>query len=300
MVNDPSGMLSIVIPAHNAARTIARAVRSARAIGSLQVLVVDDGSTDDTVELARMAGADVVSQERSGPAAARLRGLQLVDRPYVQFLDSDDLSRPGILQAVTMLADFPALVAVAGAMALSRESGEAVTTPGRVRDQRYDLPALLRGSYSPWPISALVWRVTAVRASSASGPPYARVQFAEDFEMLLRVAAHGEVATIPVMTCSYTVGGGRSHENATLDVRDSERVRAHYSEFYGVKVSLLSERAINDQAAWRLFFATGRVVHPLRLIRHACRRVALRLRAKQGGQGREPDPSRGTGSAHQS
>jgi glycosyltransferase involved in cell wall biosynthesis len=90
--------LTVVIPAWNAEATIAEAVasvlRSARSAdrvgGEPTVIVVDDGSIDDTASVAREAGAQVLVQERLGPAAARNRGLAVVRTPLVGFCDADD------------------------------------------------------------------------------------------------------------------------------------------------------------------------------------------------------------------
>ena len=70
--------VSVVIPAYNAENTISQAVAQslAQAKGPMEVevVVVDDGSIDDTAMVAESAGAKVIRQENAGPAAARNRG----------------------------------------------------------------------------------------------------------------------------------------------------------------------------------------------------------------------------------
>jgi glycosyltransferase involved in cell wall biosynthesis len=58
-----------------------------------RIIVIDDGSTDDTASVARAIGAsvDVLSQANAGPGAACTRGMDLVDTPLMAFLDADDL-----------------------------------------------------------------------------------------------------------------------------------------------------------------------------------------------------------------
>lgn len=93
---------SVVIPCHNAASTVERAVLSALAQTRrpAQIVCVDDGSDDDTLAvLHRLARAEpgrveVVAQPRAGACAARNHGLRLVTAPYVQFLDADDWLHP--------------------------------------------------------------------------------------------------------------------------------------------------------------------------------------------------------------
>ena len=96
---DPHRSVSVVIPARNAGQTVARAIESALAqrYDALEVVVADDGSTDDTREVAeRYAGrVRVVSQPNRGAAAARNLGFREARGEFVAFLDADDEYLPG-------------------------------------------------------------------------------------------------------------------------------------------------------------------------------------------------------------
>jgi hypothetical protein len=98
----PATTFSVVIPAYNAADTLGAAIDSvlAQTRPDFEVIVIDDGSTDDTAAVA--AGfADprvrVYSQENAGPSAARNRGIAQAVGEYVSSLDSDDLWLPDYL-----------------------------------------------------------------------------------------------------------------------------------------------------------------------------------------------------------
>ena len=91
--------VSVVIPAFDGERFLSDAVASIRAqeCPIHEIVVVDDGSTDGTAELAERLGARVVQQQNGGPAAARNRGIEASDGDVIAFLDCDDLWTDGSL-----------------------------------------------------------------------------------------------------------------------------------------------------------------------------------------------------------
>lgn len=87
-------MLSVIIPVFNGAEFLAQAVASIRRSQlPKEIIIVDDGSTDDTAAVAKDLGdpAIYLRQENLGPAAARNRGLELARGEFIGFLDADDL-----------------------------------------------------------------------------------------------------------------------------------------------------------------------------------------------------------------
>src|SRR5688572_3090637 len=99
-------LVSVIMPAYNSGRFLAESVRSVQAqtFGGWELIIVDDGSTDDTAAVARgFAESDArvryVARANGGQAAARNTGLGEARGPLVAFLDSDDLWLPGKLEA---------------------------------------------------------------------------------------------------------------------------------------------------------------------------------------------------------
>jgi glycosyltransferase involved in cell wall biosynthesis len=94
-------LITVIIPMYNAARYLAEAIESvlAQSYRPIEVIVVDDGSTDSSAEIAKAFGAPVrlVSQPQSGVAAARNTGVALAQGDFLAFLDADDLWLPGKL-----------------------------------------------------------------------------------------------------------------------------------------------------------------------------------------------------------
>lgn len=101
-------LVSCVVPVYNGGRFIGDAVRSIQAQSHprLEIIVIDDGSTDDTPESVAAFGAAVrsIRQDNQGPAAARNAGIRLSGGEFVAFLDADDLWHPEKL--VRQLARF--------------------------------------------------------------------------------------------------------------------------------------------------------------------------------------------------
>ena len=94
-------MISVVIPAYNCARSLSRALESAllQLEPGDEVIVIDDGSSDDTAQVAaRFAGKiKYIYQPNAGPAAARNSGVGEARGEWIAFLDADDYWLPGKL-----------------------------------------------------------------------------------------------------------------------------------------------------------------------------------------------------------
>jgi hypothetical protein len=90
------GLVSVIIPARNAAAWIAETIGSVKAqtYRHVEVVVVDDGSTDGTGSIAANHGALVIEGPGAGPGAARNAGMVVARGEFLQFLDADDLLAP--------------------------------------------------------------------------------------------------------------------------------------------------------------------------------------------------------------
>ena len=94
-------LFSVIIPTYNRAPLLRQALDSvlAQEFTDFELIVVDDGSTDETLTVARSYGDQVrlVPQEHRGPGVARNRGAEHASGEYVAFLDSDDVWFPWTL-----------------------------------------------------------------------------------------------------------------------------------------------------------------------------------------------------------
>ncbi len=104
-------LVSILIPAYNDEEYVGDSIESALAqtYPECEVIVVDDGSTDDTArEVRNYDRVKLITQTNQGAPAARNRGLEAASGTYIQFLDADDLLHPSKIEAqIERLDDSP-------------------------------------------------------------------------------------------------------------------------------------------------------------------------------------------------
>ncbi len=123
--------LSVIVPAYNGERHIAEAIASVRQQGhpTMEIIVVDDGSTDGTAQVVRsLAGPDLiyVHQANAGPAAARNHGVKLARAPIIAFIDADDIWTPDrIATQWPYMSPDSGIDVVLGLLQYFRESADA-------------------------------------------------------------------------------------------------------------------------------------------------------------------------------
>ena len=205
--------LSVVIPTWNRAHVVCEAIQSALAqrVGEVEVIVVDDCSTDATVDVVKKtfgSHVQVLQQlERGGQGAARNAGALLACGEFVGFLDSDDLWLPGKLDAeLRVFAEFPDAIAVitdsrnhfegrADRSTRFAQNGLLEETRGRVR--LVDDCGWLWTNSS---ITAHMCGITVQRMALAQlGPRLFAddLSCCEDWEFQMRLYSLGQVAILP-------------------------------------------------------------------------------------------------------
>jgi glycosyltransferase involved in cell wall biosynthesis len=192
---------SVVMPAYDAESTIRHAVDSvfAQTEQDFEIVVVDDGSSDATVE--RLAAIDdprlrVLQQENRGAAAARNTAISAARAPFVSFLDSDDLWMPTYLEAMRrgFADDLDIAFVYTDAWVLDPDRGRVST----VTAMHWQRPPV---HPPPTPEDLLlelldrnfIYAATTVRRAVLDelGPFDERLGAAVDYEMWLRIAASG-------------------------------------------------------------------------------------------------------------
>ena len=138
-VTYPESVFAVVIPAFNDERSVATAVRSALDEGTVeQVIVVDDGSSDQTCDAARSIDDKrllVLQQENLGPGAARNAGAMAASAGHLLFLDSDDRLISGSLAG----------------LARAHRNGASLARSGAIHARSADRHRTVLAEPSAWP-----------------------------------------------------------------------------------------------------------------------------------------------------
>jgi len=141
----PGDTVSVVIPCYNGADFVHDAVRSAieQTHAPLEVIVIDDGSSDNSAEIAAAFGPPVrvLRQPNQGESVARNRGMEEARGSWIAFLDADDLWRPRKLESQLALVD-DGVVAVHTNYCYFGDREEPIDLARVPREQRYDLVRL--------------------------------------------------------------------------------------------------------------------------------------------------------------
>jgi len=190
--------VTVLIPAFNAAPTLARALASVRAqaVAGLEVIVIDDGSTDATAAVARANGVEpVVLGRNGGESVAMNAGVEAARHPLIAFLDADDEWLPGKLaRQLPLHADAGTVFSCTGHIEVDGD-GRVIDSAGLAafpHTGREFWRNMLNSSVVAKP--SVIARRAALLAAGLFDP---RQAVAADQDMWLRLAMAGPVAHCP-------------------------------------------------------------------------------------------------------
>jgi hypothetical protein len=202
--------VSVIIPAFNAARTIIRAIDSVRQqnIGALEIIVIDDGSADDTVAVVRNnigSGENIhilKMRNNSGVSAARNAGINIARGEYLAFLDADDVWLPAKLhQQIARMEEDATITLVSCNSRLISESGVPLKEGHLNRPPVEGSAAwktLLVYNFIPTPTvltrTALVKSLGGFDVTLAVG---------EDLDLWIKLGIQGRIAILPEILINY-------------------------------------------------------------------------------------------------
>lgn len=208
--------VSVIIPTYNYGRFIKEAIDSAlgQTYAPLEVIVVDDGSTDETAEVVGLFGDRVryVKQANAGVCAARNRGVAESSGEFIAFLDADDIWEPTKLEKQVVKFDDPEVGLVhCGLRVFDSDSGETK-----------DL--CLEGAEGDVADGLLLWEAPVVNASGSAVIVTrkafdqvegfdTRSKVGEDWDFCYRVARKFKVGFVREPLINYRSHGASAHHN---------------------------------------------------------------------------------------
>jgi glycosyltransferase involved in cell wall biosynthesis len=218
-------LVSVVIPCHNGARFVGPAIESvlAQSHPRIEVIVIDDGSIDDTANIARSYPVIYRYQQQSGTSAARNHGLAQSRGKYIQFLDHDDRLLPEAIETgVRLLETNPDAAIAVGEHRYIDAQGTVLGASNKRAAGRDHYAMLLEHNFIETPCSAFHRRSSFLKTGNyADG-----VQGAEDYELYLRMARNFPLIAHEGLVAEYRLHSTNTSRNSEVMMQVSHRVLA--------------------------------------------------------------------------
>ena len=242
--------VSIVIPCYNQAHFLGEAVESAlsQAYRPLEVIVVDDGATDSTTEVASTyAGARVVRQRNQGLSAARNAGLRASHGEFVVFLDADDRLLPEAVETgAAALRSRPEAGFAVGRHGRIAVDGVPLPPPRRRRVERDHYASLVRRCWIAMP-ATVMYRRHVLIAVNGFDP---RFRHAEDYDLYLRIARRFPIVDHYTEVAEYRQHAGTLSRNADRMLAATLAVLAPHRPSAAASPALHSAWRARENAVW--------------------------------------------------
>jgi glycosyltransferase involved in cell wall biosynthesis len=203
--------VSVIMPVRDGGRWIGEAIASlaAQSLADFELLVIDDGSKDDTGRIVAAAAQGdtrirLITQAPSGMVAALNRGLDAARAELIARLDADDRAYPVRLERqVAFLKAHPA-IGLVGSWADVIDANGTIIGRRQPETQPAALARILE-RHNPLLHSSMMWRTGLI---AAVGHYRAAIAAAEDYDLWLRMAEHTQVANIPETLVQYRTHSG--------------------------------------------------------------------------------------------
>lgn len=215
--------VSIITPCYNGARYVKDTLESAvsQTRPALEVIVIDDGSTDDSAAIAERVGPPVrvIRQTNHGESYARNRGVEAARGSHVLFLDADDLLAPDALEHLcAALDDRPGAVALMGCAWFTGTDPESPHTTKQFSHPQF-FPDIIESNFAP----PLCW-LAPIEVVRKAGGFCETLHWFEDWDLWWRVGLDE-----PPLVCVPYVGARyRQHPQSQLaTVSAANRARGH-------------------------------------------------------------------------
>ncbi len=231
-----SRLVTVVIPCYNNGSFLHDAIQSvlSQTYQRTELIVVDDGSSDDTSDVASSYPVTrVIRQNNQGVSAARNAGLAQSRGDYVVFLDADDRLLPDAVDVgVRCLESHPACAFASGHVRLAAQDGSSLRVPEEPRIEKDHYQTLLKYCYI-WTPSAVMFRTAILKSV---GGFTITLSGAADWDLYLRLSRRLAVFCHPHLVAEYRLHDKSMSTNSAMMLTDClAALRAQRGSFKGLK-----------------------------------------------------------------
>lgn len=202
--NRHNDLISVIMPCYNAEKYLTQAIESvfSQTYSNVELIVIDDGSTDGSINILRTYGdrLTLLEQNHQGPYPARNRGLKASHGKYVAFLDADDYWAADCLAELHQaLTSGHAELVYCGwqNVGIAGRRGNPYIPPDYEREGK--VAAFLK-SGAPWPIHAALTRRVVLDEVEGFSEAYGTSM---DYDLWIRIGATREIKRVPKVLAFY-------------------------------------------------------------------------------------------------
>ena len=209
-------LVSVVIPCYNGEAYLAEAIESAltQTYQPVEIIVVDDGSTDSSPQIAQKFPVRYIRQQNQGLTASRNLGIRESRGDYIVFLDADDRLKPEAIETgLGVLAEHPECAMTVGDHVFLSADGSRVAASRKdcLTDSHYE--ALLKSNFIEM-ISSVLFRRSVLEQLGGFDTG---LRVAEDYELYLRIARDYPMCCHPAVVAEYRLHlGNTSHDSELM------------------------------------------------------------------------------------
>ncbi len=256
-------LISIIIPNYNRGDIVAETVQNMldQDYSNKEVIVVDDGSTDNSIEVLKVFGNQitVLRQKNQGPGAARNLGLSVANGKYIQFMDSDDIASKNKLSCQVSILEKEKSDGAYSPWGKFEIRGKEITLIGPIlQSDKLTTTRMKTALLNGW---SIVLQMFLFKRSVLDrvGPLRTDINYLEDMDYFIRILMHG--ASFSFSDEALTIYRNNSENKLSSEEGRFEEVRIAQAKYFDRYIGLLKERPTKHSR------------YALRRLRHLCAKI---------------------------
>jgi glycosyltransferase involved in cell wall biosynthesis len=269
-VSPEANLVSVIIPCYNQAHFLGQAIESVlgQSYSNFEIIVVDDGSTDNTAEVARRnPSVRYVYQKNAGLSNARNAGLRHSRGEFLVFLDADDRLLPRAIETgVSCMREHPQCASISGHCRVINVEGMVLPSPRQRGLEHEHYLELLRGGTYIWCPATVLYRRQIFDFVHGFNPALNPVA---DYDLYMRIARDFAVYSHHEVVAEY-----RQHRSSmSRDVSTMQRaaLAAHGAQWDFIKGNRQYRAAYEvGRSFWRNDYPLQKIVSRIREIVREC------------------------------